>query len=50
VLHFQRNLALSETLAHVACLRWSGRVERRIRPDGTYEWYRVRGPDHAAMA
>jgi glyoxylase-like metal-dependent hydrolase (beta-lactamase superfamily II) len=39
VLSFQRNMALSETLAHIAYLRWSGRVERRIRPDGVYEWY-----------
>ncbi len=36
---FHRNLALSETLAHVAYLRWSGLVERRTRPDGVYEWY-----------
>jgi glyoxylase-like metal-dependent hydrolase (beta-lactamase superfamily II) len=35
----QRNLALSETLAHIACLRWAGLVERRTRPDGVYEWY-----------
>jgi glyoxylase-like metal-dependent hydrolase (beta-lactamase superfamily II) len=39
VLSFQRNLALSETLAHIAYLRWSGRVERRMRADGVYEWY-----------
>jgi hypothetical protein len=39
MLEFQRNFALSETLAHVAYLRWSGQVERRIRPDGVYEWY-----------
>jgi glyoxylase-like metal-dependent hydrolase (beta-lactamase superfamily II) len=39
VLTFQRNLALSETLAHVAYLRWSGRIERRTRPGGVYEWY-----------
>jgi glyoxylase-like metal-dependent hydrolase (beta-lactamase superfamily II) len=39
VLKFQRNLALSETLAHIAYLRWDGQVERRIRPDGVYEWY-----------
>jgi len=38
---YQRNYALSETLAHVARLRWSGRVERRIRWDGMYEWYAV---------
>ena len=39
VLAHQRQLAISETLAHIAYLRWSGLVERRIRPDGTYEWY-----------
>jgi glyoxylase-like metal-dependent hydrolase (beta-lactamase superfamily II) len=39
VLAHQRQLALSETLAHVAYLRWSGLVERRTRPDGVYEWY-----------
>jgi glyoxylase-like metal-dependent hydrolase (beta-lactamase superfamily II) len=50
VLHFQRNLALSETLAHVACLRWSGRVERRVRGDGAYEWYAVESTDHAVSA
>lgn len=39
VLGFQRYFALSETLAHVAYLRWSGEIERRTRPDGVYEWY-----------
>jgi glyoxylase-like metal-dependent hydrolase (beta-lactamase superfamily II) len=39
VLRFQRNFAMSETLAHIAYLRSSGEVERRIRPDGVYEWY-----------
>lgn len=39
MLDFQRNFAISETLAHVAYLRFSGIVERRIRPDGVYEWY-----------
>ncbi len=39
VLAHQRQLAISETLAHVAYLRWSGVVERRTRPDGVYEWY-----------
>jgi hypothetical protein len=39
VVRFQRNYAMSETLAHIAYLRWSGLVERRIRPDGIYEWY-----------
>jgi glyoxylase-like metal-dependent hydrolase (beta-lactamase superfamily II) len=35
----QRNMALAETLAHIAYLRHSGVVERRVRPDGVYEWY-----------
>jgi hypothetical protein len=35
----QRQLAINDTLAHVAYLRWSGVVERRTRPDGIYEWY-----------
>jgi len=39
ILRHQRQLALSETLAHIAYLRWSGLVERRTRPDGVYEWY-----------
>jgi glyoxylase-like metal-dependent hydrolase (beta-lactamase superfamily II) len=39
VLAHQRQLAISETLAHIACLRWSGLVERRTRADGVYEWY-----------
>jgi glyoxylase-like metal-dependent hydrolase (beta-lactamase superfamily II) len=39
VLAHQRQLAISETLAHIAYLRWSGIVERRTRPDGVYEWY-----------
>lgn len=39
ILAHQRQLAISETLAHIAYLRWSGAVERRIRPDGVYEWY-----------
>jgi len=39
VLAHQRQLAISETLAHIAYLRWSGVVERRTRPDGVYEWY-----------
>lgn len=39
VLAHQRQLAINETLAHVAFLRWSGLVERRTRPDGVYEWY-----------
>jgi glyoxylase-like metal-dependent hydrolase (beta-lactamase superfamily II) len=43
VLRFQRNFAMSETLAHIAYLRWSGQVERRTRPDGVYEWYTTGG-------
>lgn len=39
VLAHQRQLAISETLAHIAYLRWSGLVERRTREDGVYEWY-----------
>jgi glyoxylase-like metal-dependent hydrolase (beta-lactamase superfamily II) len=39
VLAHQRQLAINETLAHIACLRWSGRVERRARTDGVYEWF-----------
>ena len=35
----QRRFALAETLAHIAYLRSDGLVERRIRPDGIYEWY-----------
>jgi glyoxylase-like metal-dependent hydrolase (beta-lactamase superfamily II) len=43
ILAHQRQLALSETLAHIAYLRWSGEVERRTRPDGVYEWYCTSG-------
>lgn len=39
ILAHQRQLAISETLAHIACLRWAGTVERRTRADGVYEWY-----------
>jgi glyoxylase-like metal-dependent hydrolase (beta-lactamase superfamily II) len=39
ILAHQRQLAINETLAHIAYLRWSGVIERRIRPDGIYEWY-----------
>ncbi|MHA6782074.1 MBL fold metallo-hydrolase [Pseudonocardia saturnea] len=39
ILAHQRQLAISETLAHIAYLRWSGAVERRTRGDGVYEWY-----------
>jgi glyoxylase-like metal-dependent hydrolase (beta-lactamase superfamily II) len=35
VMSFQRNLALTETLAHIACLRWRGVVERRARADAS---------------
>ena len=48
ILDYQRNYALSETLAHVARLRWSGVVERRTRPDGVYEWYAVHPPGGGA--
>ncbi|HEY3261801.1 MAG TPA: MBL fold metallo-hydrolase [Pseudonocardiaceae bacterium] len=52
ILRHQRQLALSETLAHIAFLRWSGLVERRTRPDGIYEWYMTNEaqPDVAAAA
>jgi glyoxylase-like metal-dependent hydrolase (beta-lactamase superfamily II) len=43
IIGFHRNLALSETLAHIAYLRGSGLVERRVRPDGVYEWYARNG-------
>jgi glyoxylase-like metal-dependent hydrolase (beta-lactamase superfamily II) len=43
VLAHQRQLAINETLAHIAYLRWSGAVERRTRPDGVYEWYATAG-------
>lgn len=39
ILAHQRQLAINETLSHIAYLRWSGEVERRTRPDGVYEWY-----------
>jgi glyoxylase-like metal-dependent hydrolase (beta-lactamase superfamily II) len=45
ILGFHRNLALSETLANIAYLRWSGLVERRTRPDGVYEWYATGQPE-----
>jgi len=41
IMAHQRQLAINETLAHVAYLRWSGVVERRTRPDGVYEWYSI---------
>jgi glyoxylase-like metal-dependent hydrolase (beta-lactamase superfamily II) len=48
VLAHQRQLAISETLAHIAYLRWSGQVERRTRPDGVYEWYATAGEPASA--
>lgn len=39
ILAHQRQLAINETLSHIAYLRHSGEVERRTRPDGVYEWY-----------
>lgn len=39
ILAHQRQLAINETLAHIAFLRWCAVVERRTRPDGVYEWY-----------
>ena len=50
VLSFQRNMALAETLAHIAYLRWAGLVERRVRPDGVYEWYATGVPGPAEPA
>ncbi len=43
LLTYQRSFALAETLAHVAYLRHDGQTERRVRPDGVYEWYATRG-------
>lgn len=39
MLGHQRQLAINETLAHIACLRYAGLIERRIRSDGVYEWF-----------
>ncbi len=39
MLGHQLQFAVNETLAHIACLRWAGLVERRTRPDGVYEWF-----------
>ena len=47
MLDFQRSFALAETLAHIAYLRHDGLVERRIRPDGVYEWYATAAPKEA---
>ena len=44
ILAHQRQLAINETLAHIAYLRWDGHVERRVRPDGVYEWYATAPP------
>ena len=44
MLKFQRNLAMAETLAHLAYLRWQGLIERRTRADGVYEWYPTDSP------
>jgi glyoxylase-like metal-dependent hydrolase (beta-lactamase superfamily II) len=41
LLHFQRRLALGETLAHLAYLRRRREVERIERPDGTYAYRKV---------
>lgn len=43
MLDYQRSFALAETLAHIAYLRHDGLVERRVRPDGIYEWF-AKGP------
>ena len=34
-------MALAETLAYIAYLRHSGVIQRRVRPEGIYEWYAV---------
>jgi glyoxylase-like metal-dependent hydrolase (beta-lactamase superfamily II) len=44
LLDYQRSFALAETLAHIAYLRHDGLVERRVRADGVYEWYRTSRP------
>jgi glyoxylase-like metal-dependent hydrolase (beta-lactamase superfamily II) len=43
MLRHRRSFALAETLAHIAYLRRDGVVQRRIRPDGVYEWYATNG-------
>ena len=48
MLDYQRSFAMAETLAHIAYLRHDGLVERRIRPDGVYEWYATTGRKGAA--
>ncbi len=37
----QRELAADELFAHIVYLRHTGLVERRVRADGTYEWFSV---------
>src|SRR5574337_1362724 len=39
LLSFQKNFAMSETLAYIGRLRWTGVIDRRVRSDGSYEWY-----------
>jgi glyoxylase-like metal-dependent hydrolase (beta-lactamase superfamily II) len=41
MLGYQQHLAIAETLANLAYLRHQGRVERRIRASGDYEWCAV---------
>ena len=48
MLTHQRSFAFAETLAHIAYLRNAGEVERRIRPDGVYEWYAKPEPKRTA--
>lgn len=49
LLSYQRSFALSETLAHIAYLRGSGLVERRIRADNVYEWYPTKVPERGGQ-
>lgn len=37
----QRELAVDELFAHIVYLRHCGLIERRVRPDGIYEWFSV---------
>ena len=39
MLGHQQQLAINETLAHIACLRYARLIERRIRSGGVYEWF-----------
>ena len=50
MLTHQRSFAFAETLAHIAYLRHGGEVERRIRPDGVYEWYAIPDPERTPHA